>query len=465
MVPTMTRALLLLCLAALPAFSQVNIVVGPNVNVTKRNGNENETAIVINRANPNNLVIVSNYDGANMLKAVSNNGGTSWTTSDATFGSSSSVCCDGYLGSDSFGNIFVSYLNSGTGVSRSVDGGANFTALTTIAGSTDHPEMGVGPGGAAGSSSVWIRHTSSGSRAFGAQSTALGSTSAFTAQQTTAGGNFGSIAVGTGGRVATTHMTTSSGAGPSNMPIYYNAGGTAAPAFTLMSTLTTNVGGFRFIPAQINRSIDTQVHLQYDWSGGDRNGNLYIVYTQAANTTTNDTNIVFRRSTNNGTSWTAETRINQDVGTTSQFFSRLAVDQTTGNLAAVWMDARNDTVTNKFVELWGSVSTDGGTTWGTNFKISTGRWDGTGQNTGDGNDMGDYIGIDFYNGVLVASWPDASNSTGDNPNGTTRLDLMYAKVTVTPIPEPAGVLAAAVGAGLLVRRFRRFPLANAAPPG
>jgi hypothetical protein len=66
------------------------------------------------------------------------------------------------------------------------------------------------------------------------------------------------------------------------------------------ANIPTNVGGFRPIPAQPSRLIDTQVALQYDSSGGVRNESLYMLYTNASDQNSNDTNIVFRRSTDNG---------------------------------------------------------------------------------------------------------------------------------------------------------------------
>jgi hypothetical protein len=377
---------------------------------------------------------------------------------------SGSAFCDPWLGSDSFGNIYLSYLLTGgqTVVARSTNGGATFTGTTTIgSGSTDHPELAIGPGTSAGQQSVWVTfNNNSGSITNrGSTVTSLGGTqSGYSNNDLTpsGGGNFGSIAVGPAGQVVSTFMATSFGDGPSNLPVHRDSDGTGATGPSLVNnTIVTQVGAWRYIPAQPYRSVDTQVHLQYDRSGGANNGRLYMLYTQAANPTTDDLNIVVRRSNDNGTTWSAETQINDDIGTNSQFFGRLAVDQTTGNLAAVWMDARNAGAGNILVEVWGSVSTDGGVTWLPNFKISTGQWDGTADNHGDFNDMGDYMSIDFHDGVLVAAWPDASNSTGDNPNGTGGLDIYYARVTVAPVPEPGVVLLVAAAGLAGVRRVRR----------
>lgn len=446
------------------------ITVGPNVNVSKLAGNQSETSIAINRLNTDLITIGANdIASPNLFLRYSNNGGTTWNTSSFN----PNACCDTWMGADNFGNMYLSYLTGAitTNIARSTDGGFSYTNIATIAGSSDHPELGVGPGLVAGTSSIFVRDsTSSGNRIISGTSTGLGVTSAFTTQAAGLGsGNFGSTAVGPGGRTAFTSMNPAGGVGPASMTIRYDADGTGPGAYVTQSTITTNVGGFRPIPAQPSRTIDAQVDLEYDSSGGVNNGNLYMLYTQAANTTTNDTNIVFRRSTDNGLTFSNELKINDDVSTMSQFFGRLAVDQKTGWLASVWYDARNS-ASNNTVELWGSMSFDGGLSWASNFKISDGITSCVAATIGnDGNECGDYIALDFFDGKLVTSWADSSNSTGDNPNGRSRLDVYFSKVTVTnvvgQVPEPSTWLSMIVGFGVVgagLRRVRKASLATMA---
>src|SRR5207248_9545184 len=109
--------------------------------------------------------------------------------------------------------------------------------------------------------------------------------------------------------------------------------------------------------------------LAYDNSNGPHRGRLYMVYTDRANTTTTDTNIFTRFSDNDGATWSSPLRVNTDAGTNSQFFSKIALDPTTGNIAVVWYDARNSGSNNR-AELWGTVSADGGATFLPELKIS-----------------------------------------------------------------------------------------------
>lgn len=435
------------------------ITIGPVVNVSKLAGNQSETSIAINRLNTDLITIGANdIASPNLFLRYSSNGGSTWNTSSFA----PSACCDTWMGADNLGNMYLSYLTSGitTNIARSIDGGASYTNIAVIAGSSDHPELAIGPGTVAGTSSIYVRDTTAGNRVISGTSTGLGATSAFTTQTAGLGsGNFGSTAVGPGGRTAFTSLSPAGSVGPASMTIRYDADGTGPGGYVTQATINTNVGGFRFIPAQPNRSIDAQVALQYDSSGGANNGNLYMLYTQAANTTTNDTNIVFRRSTDNGLTFTNELKLNDDVSTMSQFFGRLAVDQKTGWLASVWYDARNS-AGNNTVELWGTMSFDGGLNWAPNFKISDGFTSCVQSTIGnDPNECGDYISLDFYDGKLVTAWADSSNSTGDNPNGTKGLDIYFSRVTATnltpQVPEPstwAMFLFGMTAAGWAIRR-------------
>jgi hypothetical protein len=450
-------ASLALLLAAPVVEAQV-ITVGPNVNVSRLLGNQSETAIAINRLNPNQIAVSSNnIAGPLLFNSYTTDGGSTWAAS--SFRPSGGY--DSWLGADSLGNIFLSYqVAQVTNVARSTDGGASYGAVFTIpGGGADHPELAIGPGATAGTNSIYLRDTTSANRVISATSTALGANSAFTVQTGLGAGNFGSTAVGPGGRTVFTSLNPAGGVGPTNMQLRYDADGTGPGGYVTQSSVATNVGGFRPIPAQPSRTIDAQVALQYNSTGGARNGELYMLYTQASNNTTNDTNIVFRRSTDNGATFSSEIRLNDDVGNKSQFFGRLALDQTTGNLASVWYDARNSN-DNSMIELWGTVSTDGGTTWTPNFKISTGVTDGRSASIGgDPNELGDYIALDFFNGHIAAAWADSSNSTGDNPNGTRGLDVYFANILVgnmvSEVPLPPTIAILMIGLVGVVRAKRK----------
>ena len=132
-------------------------------------------------------------------------------------------------------------------------------------------------------------------------------------------------------------------------------------------------------------------------------------------------------------------RLNDDDTTNSQFNPAIALDQTTGNVAVSWYDARNDGgaggpgdtdgLPNDDVQIWATYSTDGGITFVPNFQVSQGT-----SNSGDAEsyfDFGDYTHAAFQSGAFYPAWSDNSNSTGKNPDGTLhQLDLYTAKVAI-----------------------------------
>ena len=55
-------------------------------------------------------------------------------------------------------------------------------------------------------------------------------------------------------------------------------------------------------------------------------------------------------------------------------------------------------------------------TWAANVPVADAPTDGYNHN--GGQELGDYIGAAFHDGIFYPSWADSSNSTGDNPDGT-----------------------------------------------
>src|SRR5204863_6474657 len=115
------------------------------------------------------------------------------------------------------------------------------------------------------------------------------------------------------------------------------------PFGTPVALSVTNVGGFDSIPAQDDRSVDAEIGLAFDRSGGPFNGRLYAVYTNEIPDESNNTDIFLRFSDDSGGRWSAPIRVNDDTTNKSQFLPRIAVDSLTGNIALTWLDSRKDT--------------------------------------------------------------------------------------------------------------------------
>src|SRR5205807_4406972 len=132
----------------------------------------------------------------------------------------------------------------------------------------------------------------------------------------------------------------------------------------------TNVGGARSIPTTSNSlGIDAEPNIAWDYSGGANNGRLYLVYTDALDTSTDDTDIFTRYSDDNGKTWSTRVKVNDDTTNFSQFNPSISLDQTTGNVGVAWYDARNDDglggsgdtdgSANDDAQVYGAVSLDG----------------------------------------------------------------------------------------------------------
>src|SRR5215217_4709329 len=259
--------------------------------------------------------------------------------------------------------------------------GVQTCALPISATTLDQPTVTTGAG------MVWVTwriSNATGIGVRGANVNALGTVGAFTAQETltnSAGGNYGDITIGPGGEVVAGYQIPSGGQGPATLFTHIDADGTGAGTFGARRQLAvTNVGGFDFIPAQADRSIDAELGLAYDRSGGANDGRLYAIYTDEATDENNDTDITFRFSDDDGANWSAAIQVNDDVGANSQFLPKLAVDQSNGNVGVSFHDARNDGAAdadgaNNDAQLWGAISTNAGATFNPNVQISTGTSD------------------------------------------------------------------------------------------
>ncbi len=436
-------------------------------------GNEAEDAIAVNPTNPANVVTTSTLPDvvSGLFEGVSFDGGKTWTRKVIGTGAPlGEICCDQQLAWDSYGNLWMTYLlntNGNVFVAVSTDGGLTFTKAAEIVPTTptgsrapagaaskrmrppsNNPNIfGDQPSISAGRNSVWVSYTSVPSevvQAFGASVTGLGRFGSFSAPQsvpTSDGrGDYGDTAVGPDGQVMVTYQDQTNGQGGSHIYTALDANGLQPGGFADPRLLArSRVGGFDYIAAQPDRSIDAEANLAWDRSGGPHNGRVYAIWTQETPNESDNTDIMFQYSDDNGATWTPAVRLNSDHTVNSQFMPSIAVDQASGDVAVSWYDCRNDLgtggpgdtdgVPNDDAQIWATYSTDGGATFAPNFRVSAGTF-----NAPDAQsffDYGDYTHAAFQSHLFYPAWSDNSNSTGDNPDGTLhQLDLFTARVTI-----------------------------------
>jgi hypothetical protein len=248
---------------------------------------------------------------------------------------------------------------------------------------------------------------------------------------------YGDVAIGPSGQVMDVCTLTESGQGGGKLFVNVDPDGLGPAGFgNRVSVTDTHVGGFDFIPAQPDRSIDAEPGLAWDRTGGPHCGRVYLVYTLEQKNESDNTNIYVRYSDDQGVSWSTPVRVNDDTTTNSQFLPKIALDPTSGQIAVVWYDARNDLgvggpgdangLPNDDAQLWGAFSADG-QSFTPNIQISAGT--SNSHDSGNGIDYGDYTGLSFYGGIAHPAWADNSNSTGNNPDGALhQLDIFTAAV-------------------------------------
>lgn len=438
-----------------------------DINSAQKTGDDNECAVSINPVNKNQVFAFCNTGGPGLFATRSTDGGATWTfpdpadktIADGDAGQGPAACCDPTSAWDSFGNLFITYIDSGIGnivTILSTDGGATFTNLASFAGSVDQPTVVAANTSAAGAPvAVWVVWNQSGQMvARGAAVTGLGVVGAFGALQTipgTSSCSFGDIAIAPSGAVVQGCQTPVGGQGPATIVVNTDTDGLGPGNFgAAVNATTTNVGGFDFIPAQNARSVDPETGLAFDNNPASPHfGRLYLVYTDETVNENNDTDIMLRFSDDNGATWSAPIRVNDDppAPIRSQFLPKMAVDDNSGSLSICWHDARNSP-TNRGVQIFcTTASTAGATpTFLPNVLIS----DGTSTSNGAGVEFGDYAGLDYFMGVVLPVWADTSNSTGNNPNGTGNFDAYVDRVTAAltgKIQVPGNVAFGSVCAG------------------
>jgi len=461
-------ALTAVALVATPAGAQAApqaAATPTNVDVSQRHLNESEEAIAVNPTNPNNIVIFTNFGHAEsgipagMFLAVSFDGGQTWTRRLVGLGGADPLgdaCCDPSLSFDEHGNLFMTYLyqvENAVPIALSTDGGLTFRVIANISAANLPATKATGdnrglfrfvdqPTITAAEDEVWVVFNAGGPLvATGAAVTGLGAVGAFIPVEVAPGTNnctYGDIVIGPVGQVMQACNLTETGQGGGKVFVNVDPDGLGPAGFgDRVFVSQTHVGGFDFIPPQPDRSVDAEVGLAWDRTGGAHAGRLYVVYTREHLNESDDTDIYLRHSDDAGATWSPALRVNDDATTNSQFLPKISLDPTTGHLAFVWYDSRNDLgaggpgdtdrIPNDDAQVWGAFSTNGGASVSANIQVSAGT--SNSHASLNGIDYGDYSGLSFYAGTAHPAWSDNSNSTGNNPDGALhQLDIYTAAV-------------------------------------
>ena len=140
---------------------------------------------------------------------------------------------------------------------------------------------------------------------------------------------------------------------------------------TFNQATTVNLGGLVVGGKSINPAgILGQIFLAADRSGASTNNNVYMMASVTPFGFGTGSDVMFARSINNGQSFSAPVRINDDPINHNKWhwFGTMSVAPN-GRIDVVWLDTRN-AANNTDSQLFYSYSLDGGNTWSANVEVS-----------------------------------------------------------------------------------------------
>ena len=201
-------------------------------------------------------------------------------------------------------------------------------------------------------------------------------------------------------------------------------------------------------PAADNRGTNPMSNIDRDNNPSSPcAGTMYVAYSDfVAGGSTATTDVFVKRSVDNGATWGAPVKVNDDATARAQFHPWLAVDQTDGTVVVGWHDARND-ANNRKVEYFVSRSSDCGLTFEPNILASTAsaEFSNAGityadENTTDNagrnpNQYGEYMGVNADNRVAYLAWCDSRQFFPANTADTMKENIGFTKVTFCSAPS------------------------------
>ncbi|MBI4535313.1 MAG: T9SS type A sorting domain-containing protein [Ignavibacteriae bacterium] len=171
-----------------------------------------------------------------------------------------------------------------------------------------------------------------------------------------------------------------------------------------------------------------QAWVAVDRSNTPTRGNLYALCSVDRFSNFDPLDVMFARSTDEGLTWSAPVRVNDDTSTTAwQWFGTMSVAPN-GRIDVIWLDTR-DNPGSVNSSLYYAYSFDGGVTWSSNIRLSNSFNPHLGWP--QQNKMGDYFDMVSDDAGAHLAW--AGTFNGEQ-------DVYYGRIT-TPTSVAEGVQA------------------------
>jgi hypothetical protein len=177
-----------------------------------------------------------------------------------------------------------------------------------------------------------------------------------------------------------------------------------------MATIVSLDGSITYGIGPNPGGLGGQTSIAVDTSNGPYHGNVYLLCSVERNSNPDPADVMFTRSTDGGVNWSSPVKVNDDASTTAyQWFGTMSVAPT-GRIDVIWLDTR-DNPGSYLSALYYSNSTDGGTTWSQNERLS----DFFDPHVGwpQQNKMGDYFHMVSDNNGASLAWAATFNNEQD----------------------------------------------------
>jgi hypothetical protein len=341
----------------------------------------NEPSIAIDPTDPDRMVIgwrqfdtiLSNFRQAGW--AYSHNGGEDWTFPGVI--EPGFFRSDPVLEADSTGGFYYLSLSVPANgvyrcdVFRSDDGGVTWPVKAAAFGG-DKPWMVIDRTGGIGDGNIYVKWQSfyncCGLNTF--TRSIDGGLSFEFPHVVPLGPTFGTLDVGPEGEVYAAGIEAVTSQNPNSIVMARSFSAqvpTSSPSFELQRRV--DLGGVQPFGGSPNPDgLLGQIQVVTDHSGGSTHGNVYML--ASVNPPGPDPlDVKLIRSTNQGFSWEAPVRVNDDNSNNNwQWFGTVSVAPT-GRIDAIWNDTRDSGQAN-VSELFYAFSTDAGETWSPNIPVS-----------------------------------------------------------------------------------------------
>ena len=318
------------------------------------------------------------------------------------------------LGNLFYGNMFGTNIVLGLKVMKSFDNGTTWGPGITALTGTDKPWIACDQTNGPNANNIYTCMTNNGSGNF-SRSTDHGHTfsSTFTPTTQTIPGMM--VCVGPNNNIqgGSVYVVTNSGSPFASIYTFYRSVDGGLTFNSMSSEQFSNYVGTEVNSRNSVSGMRTHPYpmIAADNSYGQHRGRIYLVY--ASNDPPGSGNmpdIFSRYSDDGGSTWSAETKVNDDTNTqnNNQWQPAIWCDKENGRLYVQWMDTR-DTPTHDSAYIYATYSSDGGFSFAPNQRISNQKMKINCTTCGGGGNPayeGDYNGIYSNKKVSMVGWTD-----------------------------------------------------------